>query len=938
MDFKRAMDLCIVADFTGSMKTYLDALKSSMLEFIHILKLCDDIDRVSVLGYSDYCEPELIKWSEWKKDAADLVPFVNDLYARGGGDDPEASKTAIFELTKKLDQNNQNKRTLVIWYTDAPPHTKFTGSHGSNIEKEQRALGDNFDWVTLCAKLARSNCSVWVLLPCDPGHNTQTMYSYLTHVTDGKTLLLRNVNSHLIGTTTVGLVLAMMGHAFHFPNTTECYIEGFLDRIQNEQDLETHFIQNNRNEIKLRKVEPSTISPFHVSGQAIVHKFARDAEYRDLVYKVFEDILTPQLIKSLTYNPLFGTLWREICKDRHDERRNTCVNRLSTVISNLRGDDKTEMQSFIEQSYNQIDRVHEIVTSVAPETVVVLDRMVKMTSKDILEITRSCSPSSLRQLNEILMGLKKLDEPFKHKKYIPMALDHKDFFACLPHLVVDGIMFSLRASVVMAMLVIYTGTDLLMDKATQHVIESRGKWFIKDQPENFSYEFIKFALCVDRKMQHQCLTEEERTLYQNLHTVGGLKINSRTTLQLKLPFTSSKTRRPDYKFKCTLCHEMRSFTLLNEKGECGLCLCDEEPYWFPSVSDTHSYWCECKTCKVHYAVEEIDRLNVVPKCHFCRENRIVPSVQCVNCKNDFVCCNPNRWPEHGSCPICVEGEPPCQDIEVSVQDYIYIENGDTIFWASLWSLYQRGMSQVPHLVYPAVWNGKPVLNAEELRTSIQNWIALEKAELGTCMLCFNDMNKSKLHDVCDLKKCHTKACVDCLSQWYGEPKPGRILSIGNLTCMFCRKPPTFRILRKYNKELCTLKAMDDLHKTVDSSYWYAWCVKCYQGKKYVAKECAAEAPPVTRFTCEDCQDKGDVVVGASMRDVLCKPCPKCEVMVEKTSGCDHITCACGSHWCFACNELSTERDIYHHMMTVHGGIGLTYDDYDSDGYGYDYDE
>lgn len=31
-----------------------------------------------------------------------------------------------------------------------------------------------------------------------------------------------------------------------------------------------------------------------------------------------------------------------------------------------------------------------------------------------------------------------------------------------------------------------------------------------------------------------------------------------------------------------------------------------------------------------------------------------------------------------------------------------------------------------------------------------------------------------------------------------------------------------------------------------------------------------------------------------------RQCPRCGVAVEKTSGCDHITCVCRAEWCYRC--------------------------------------
>jgi rubrerythrin len=299
----------------------------------------------------------------------------------------------------------------------------------------------------------------------------------------------------------------------------------------------------------------------------------------------------------------------------------------------------------------------------------------------------------------------------------------------------------------------------------------------------------------------------------------------------------------------------------------------------------------------------------------------------MNIENRDYIGNKDKW----ICPICNDSEdnkPNNQDIPICVKDYL---NGiNEIFTSrSIWSIYEnmKYIVNVPNIIYPLEYSGKVVLNIEELKSTVDNFIALEKAELGVCMICFTEMNKRDLHDVCDLKNCNTKGCFECLSNWYGEAKVGNILPIANLKCGFCRKPPTSKILKKYNKELCTLKVFD--HKNVDHNWYYAWCIKCYTGKKYIEKICSENIPIVRTFTCEDC----NVITG---KDIICKACPQCGVLVEKTSGCDHITCSCGSHWCFSCQELSTKDKIYDHMWTKHGSIGLVANnDYDSD---YDSDD
>ncbi|KAJ2936672.1 hypothetical protein H1R20_g414, partial [Candolleomyces eurysporus] len=50
-----------------------------------------------------------------------------------------------------------------------------------------------------------------------------------------------------------------------------------------------------------------------------------------------------------------------------------------------------------------------------------------------------------------------------------------------------------------------------------------------------------------------------------------------------------------------------------------------------------------------------------------------------------------------------------------------------------------------------------------------------------------------------------------------------------------------------------------------------------------------------------------------------KRCPSCNILTEKTEGCNHMTCPCGTHFCWICRGVFAQGTIYEHMSTVHGG-------------------
>ena len=45
-----------------------------------------------------------------------------------------------------------------------------------------------------------------------------------------------------------------------------------------------------------------------------------------------------------------------------------------------------------------------------------------------------------------------------------------------------------------------------------------------------------------------------------------------------------------------------------------------------------------------------------------------------------------------------------------------------------------------------------------------------------------------------------------------------------------------------------------------------------------------------------------------------KPCPICHFKIEKNDGCNHMTCKCGIHFCWICNQVYTLDDINDHYM------------------------
>ncbi|KAI0251905.1 hypothetical protein BJV78DRAFT_1207615 [Lactifluus subvellereus] len=78
------------------------------------------------------------------------------------------------------------------------------------------------------------------------------------------------------------------------------------------------------------------------------------------------------------------------------------------------------------------------------------------------------------------------------------------------------------------------------------------------------------------------------------------------------------------------------------------------------------------------------------------------------------------------------------------------------------------------------------------------------------------------------------------------------------------------------------------------------------------------------ITCADREDGGDRLFHEWMRAHGVKKCPGCHAPIERSEGCNHMTCTrCHTHTCWVCLDTFPEGEgIYDHMREYHGGIGL----------------
>lgn len=564
---------------------------------------------------------------------------------------------------------------------------------------------------------------------------------------------------------------------------------------------------------------------------------------------------------------------------------------------------------------------------------------------------------------------------------IPMALadpkHNRKFWKMLLHAVLPGTLITSRPAAVLAALALRMGIAPLRDVADQELMSFSDKWNTIDIPETWNIGCLGLLLDADRDYEKRVsegttqrpsaeaviLKVADRKLFKTLVDYKMLEMNLKTTLQAKIGWRPDKNKVAlGPVVMCKSCKFPRSVTMMCEGGVCGFCslkatkcqclACtrskDFQDRLNANVSKDHDEksmgtWVECSRveCRAQYVVYNPKALCVRPKCFYCRHGDgkgtagAAPLVECYKCLNRVI------WPEEYrpknldltkfECSACASNVVTIISQDTTAQD-LAKENGtkwilrnDDKAIAEAFNgrslFYTASHCDLVHLaekveVIPGqdtsslTIAGKLVRNQHEVKCLLQRWVLSRRTEAGVCSLCFSDFRKDFLKQACGRNGCDQLICNGCSKDWYGINARGRIINVAALSCPFCRRIPAPKTVTAFE-----LTHLGDLRKAVDDagSWVYAWCAGCGFAKQYVERACAAGAPPeLAGWRCDDCA-KGD-------KKLASRECPDCGVVTQKVGGCDHITCPCGAHWCYACGEKQTYRTIYSHIAQEHGGL------------------
>ena len=175
---------------------------------------------------------------------------------------------------------------------------------------------------------------------------------------------------------------------------------------------------------------------------------------------------------------------------------------------------------------------------------------------------------------------------------------------------------------------------------------------------------------------------------------------------------------------------------------------------------------------------------------------------------------------------------------------------------------------------------------------------------GTGLEALNEVKCSICYDtfffrLMNRHPCGHFQCHDCFEGMVVKDyKPGDVVQNMNCLCPKCRTPidhPDQRIKKLYNKYPDGLPHGTLVRFCTGERGGFALFeqdMPCGQEIQFSEQKCIECRPP----------------------PIPSRPCPSCGIQTNKESGCDHITCPCGAHWCYRCGEgFSNEYDCYDHL-------------------------
>lgn len=957
-------DVIVKCDITGSMKASIDAINSGVPSFLTQMCLMGlNVARCATVADFD-ASSKNSKQGGWmiqprNQTLADTKEFLkNNFVLGGGGGFPEAYRTAFNMILNIFRSEKSDNIPIVILFCDAIPHMEPLDSEGILEEAFLKKNNMITSWTKLCDEFKNEGIKVFTIIT----NNASRCAPIWEQM--GSIIIMNRNSANLIEKALFCLFDILTGQPFEEPKSSEFI---FSKTIKPLTTLDLKLIIN--------EADPMIVT-------SAFDALLDTNDPKKIMY------LTTNPILGKFWRLICGK-FKYVHDGRYALICNRIMDKFSICKVKLSSNDQAIINKWLEESNMNLAEIRDILskfnTDVSTNNLILLPEFVgSMDQHEVLKLGRE---GQFKSLAIIVASLTLSSEPYKlpsdekaHVNFLPMDIENlTTFFSLIANLISPGLMFSKTDTLMLAILAL--SNEFIKDKAHTYLFNNKGSWINWDRdqdgkqcfPQFWSLNFMRLLKLVPDDL----LTDAEIHFRNKYLRIAKIVSNHSINLTITAPLMIPKLRSGrTWKRMCTYCSQKRCFTLFSGKSDkCIMCtiapntnivfykdtskICEE--------SDQNTSWAQCSKCTVNYSVILKDCLKIDPKCHGCRVQNPLPYVECRLCLHKYISLDGSAEKALQSefhseldpdkrtiiqsatdagefiCPRCVEfpysmvndyevkineliRENPALQSMIPITPYLSMMDTSTPLWQRVLKCNESESASAPPIL---TYNGYTIHNSTIVAQTMMTQL-IDHSGYDSCSMCASDVSVRNIELACG--DCRNRICNSCVQHWYGQTKVGHLVTHGQCICPFCKNPPKFSIIRRLDlckvRNLRTTKSNKGVTCEWDSHIVYGLCCSCFNLKPAFPRECArtTELPHITNFKCEECKIHPSLLDEAESVDkLLTKNCPECNILTEKNGGCNHITCHCGTHWCWSCCSNTDsdgtpldERTIYDHMISCDG--------------------
>lgn len=177
------LDQVICFDTTGSMASYLAAVRKHIVDLIPKIFEKDPDVRMKIVAFGDYCDMESDKrfgkayqTTQLTNNQKELIDFVKNALSTSGGDSDEFYELVIKKVVEETEWRPKAKKAVLL-IADCEPHEVGYSYHN-------RVINNQINWKDEAAKSAKEGIS-WDTLTCGNDRAVKTFYEPLSKMTNG---------------------------------------------------------------------------------------------------------------------------------------------------------------------------------------------------------------------------------------------------------------------------------------------------------------------------------------------------------------------------------------------------------------------------------------------------------------------------------------------------------------------------------------------------------------------------------------------------------------------------------------------------------------------------------------------------------------------------------------------------------------------------------